>query len=272
MGLPRASAGVQSAAVNHREDRIMTSPRTVLVTGASRGIGAACATRLAEQGWDVAVNFARDAGAAERVAGEVRARGRRALLVQADVGDEAATLAMFARIDAAWGPIGGLVNNAGIVDMQARLEDMETSRWRRMFDVNVIGSMLCAREAVRRMSTRRGGKGGAIVNLSSAAAVLGGPGLYVDYAASKGAIDSLTVGLGREVAADGIRVNAVRPGIIDTEIHAASGDPNRAASAAGVVPMKRPGTAMECANAVAWLLSDEASYVTGTVVRVRGGR
>ena len=250
----------------------MDFPRTVLVTGASRGIGAACAEKLAAQGWDIAVNFARDEASATRVAAAVRAHGRRALVLRADVGDEAATLAMFARIDAEWGPLGGLVNNAGIVDMQSRLEDMETARWRRMLDVNVVGTLLCAREAVRRMSTRRGGKGGAIVNLSSAAAVLGGPGLYVDYAASKGAIDSFTTGLGREVAADGIRVNAVRPGIIDTEIHAASGDPNRAASAAGVVPMKRPGTAMECANAVAWLLSDEASYVTGTVVTVSGGR
>ncbi|MFZ9446885.1 MAG: SDR family oxidoreductase [Alphaproteobacteria bacterium] len=250
----------------------MDFQRTVLVTGASRGIGAACAEKLAAQGWDVAVNFARDEASATRVAAAVRAHGRRALVLRADVGDEAATLAMFARIDAEWGPLGGLVNNAGIVDMQSRLEDMDTARWRRMLDVNVIGTLLCAREAVRRMSTRRGGRGGAIVNLSSAAAVLGGPGLYVDYAASKGAIDSFTTGLGREVAADGIRVNAVRPGIIDTEIHAASGDPNRAASAAGVVPMKRPGTAMECANAVAWLLSDEASYVTGTVVTVSGGR
>jgi NAD(P)-dependent dehydrogenase (short-subunit alcohol dehydrogenase family) len=250
----------------------MTSPRTVLVTGASRGIGAACAVRLAAQGWDVAVNYARDAAAAERVAAEIRALGRRALVLQADVGDEAATRAMFAALDAQWGPLGGLVNNAGMVDMQCRFEDMETARWRRMFDVNVMGSMLCAREAVRRMSTRRGGAGGAIVNLSSAAAVLGGAGMYVDYAASKGAIDALTIGLGREVATDGIRVNAVRPGIIDTEIHAASGDPGRAFSSAGVVPMQRPGTAMECANAVAWLLSDEASYVTGTVVTVSGGR
>jgi NAD(P)-dependent dehydrogenase (short-subunit alcohol dehydrogenase family) len=250
----------------------MDFQRTILVTGASRGIGAACAEKLAAQGWDVAVNFARDEASATRVAAAVRAHGRRALVLRADVGDEAATLAMFARIDAEWGPLGGLVNNAGIVDMQSRLEDMDTARWRRMLDVNVIGTLLCAREAVRRMSTRRGGRGGAIVNLSSAAAVLGGPGLYVDYAASKGAIDSFTTGLGREVAADGIRVNAVRPGIIDTEIHAASGDPNRAASAAGVVPMKRPGTAMECANAVAWLLSEEASYVTGTVVTVSGGR
>jgi NAD(P)-dependent dehydrogenase (short-subunit alcohol dehydrogenase family) len=252
--------------------RVMTSPRTVLVTGASRGIGAACAVRLAAQGWDVAVNYARDAAAAERVAAEIRALGRRALVLQADVGDEAATRAMFAALDAQWGPLGGLVNNAGMVDMQCRFEDMETARWRRMFDVNVMGSMLCAREAVRRMSTRRGGAGGAIVNLSSAAAVLGGAGMYVDYAASKGAIDALTIGLGREVATDGIRVNAVRPGIIDTEIHAASGDPGRAFSSAGVVPMQRPGTAMECANAVAWLLSDEASYVTGTVVTVSGGR
>ncbi len=250
----------------------MDFPRTVLITGAGRGIGAACATRLAMQGWDVAVNYARDAAAAARTAAAVRAQGRRALILQADVGDEAATLAMFARLDDAWGPIGGLVNNAGIVAMQARLEEMETARWRRMFDVNVIGSMLCAREAVRRMSTRNGGRGGAIVNLSSAAAVLGGPGMYVDYAASKGAIDSLTVGLAREVASDGIRVNAVRPGIIDTDIHADSGDPARAPSSAGLVPMKRPGTAMECANAVAWLLSGEASYVTGTVVTVSGGR
>jgi len=250
----------------------MDQPRIVLVTGASRGIGAACATKLAAQGWDVVLNYARDAAAAERVAGEIRALGRRALVLRADLGDTDATLAMFAAIDAQWGPIGGLVNNAGIVDRQARLEDMEVARWRRMFDVNVMGTLLCAREAVRRMSTRRSGKGGAIVNLSSAAAVLGGPGMYVDYAASKGAVDAFTIGLGREVATDGIRVNAVRPGLIDTEIHAASGDPHRAVTAAGAVPMQRPGTAMECANAVAWLLSDEASYVTGTIVTVSGGR
>lgn len=250
----------------------MTIPRIALITGASRGIGAACAVKLAEQGWDVAVNYARDAGAAEGVAAEVRKRGRRALVIQADVGDEAAALAIFARLDSEWGPLGALVNNAGIVDMQSRFDAMSTARWRRMFDVNVMGSLLCAREAVKRMSTRHGGKGGAIVNLSSAAAVLGGPGMYVDYAASKGAIDSFTIGLGREVATEGIRVNAVRPGIIDTEIHAASGDPKRAITGAAVVPMQRPGTAMECANAVAWLCSDEASYVTGSVITVSGGR
>lgn len=250
----------------------MPIPRTVLVTGASRGIGAACALKLAEHGWDVVVNYARDAAAAARVAGQVREKGRRALVLQADVGDEAAVLAMFAAIDRDWGRLGGLVNNAGIVDRKARLDEMTTARWRRMFDVNVLGKMLCAREAVRRMSTRHGGSGGAIVNLSSAAAVLGAPGMYVDYAASKGAIDVLTLGLGREVAGEGVRVNAVRPGIIDTEIHAASGDPDRARTGAALVPMQRPGTAMECANAVAWLLSDEASYVTGTVLTVSGGR
>jgi NAD(P)-dependent dehydrogenase (short-subunit alcohol dehydrogenase family) len=250
----------------------MPTPRIALITGASRGIGAACALKLAEQGWDVVVNYARDATAAERVAAQVRERGRRALVLQADVADEAAVLAMFARIDREWGPLGALVNNAGIVDMKSRFDAMSTARWRRMFDVNVIGTMLCAREATRRMSTAHGGQGGGIVNITSVAAVLGGSGMYVDYAASKGAIDSLTTGLSREIAAEGVRVNAVRPGIIDTDIHAASGDPQRAVTGAALVPMQRAGTAMECANAVAWLLSDEASYVTGTVITVSGGR
>ena len=250
----------------------MPAPRTVLVTGGSRGIGSACALKLADQGFDVAVNYARDAQAAEQVAAQVRARGRRALVLKADVADESAVLGMFTTIDREWGRLGALVNNAGIVDVKSRFDEMTTARWRRMLDINVLGTMICSREAVRRMSTRHGGSGGGIVNLASVAAVLGAPGMYVDYAASKGAIDAFTVGLGRELATEGIRVNAIRPGIIDTEIHATSGDAKRAFSSASVIPMQRPGTAMECANSVAWLLSDEASYVTGTVLTVSGGR
>ena len=250
----------------------MTASRIALITGASRGIGAASALLLAQRGHDVAVNYARDAHAAGQVAARVRALGRRALVVQADVADEAAVLAMFAAIDRELGPLTALVNNAGIVDMKARLDEMSTARWRRMLDINVFGTLLCTREAVRRMSTRHGGQGGGIVNLSSVAAVLGAGGMYVDYAASKGAIDSFTTGMARELATEGIRVNAVRPGIIDTEIHIASGDPNRAHESAAMIPMQRPGTALEVAHAVAWLLSDEASYVTGTVVNVSGAR
>jgi NAD(P)-dependent dehydrogenase (short-subunit alcohol dehydrogenase family) len=243
-----------------------------LITGASRGIGAATARLAARRGWDVAVNFARDADAADAVAAEVRAAGRRAITVAADVADEAAVLAMFARVDAELGPLAGLVNNAGIVDQQARLDAMDVARWQRMWAVNITGSLLCAREAVRRMSTRHGGAGGAIVNLGSVAARLGSPGLYVDYAASKGAIDSFTHGLALEVAAEGIRVNAVRPGIVDTDIHAASGDRNRPQAAAAVIPMQRPGRADEIATAIVWLLSAEASYTTGAILDVGGGR
>jgi NAD(P)-dependent dehydrogenase (short-subunit alcohol dehydrogenase family) len=251
---------------------VAAAARFALVTGGSRGIGAACALLLAERGFDLAVNYARDAAAAEQVAAGVRERGRRAMTVQADVGDERAVLAMFDTLDREWGRLTALVNNAGIVDMKARLDEMDTGRWRRMLDVNVFGTLLCTREAVRRMSTRHGGAGGGIVNLSSIAAVLGAPGMYVDYAASKGAIDSFTVGMGRELATEGVRVNAVRPGIIDTEIHAASGDANRAFASASIIPMQRPGTALEVARAVAWLLSDESAYVTGTIVTVSGGR
>ena len=244
----------------------------LLITGASRGIGAATARRAAAAGWDVAINYARDAAAAEGVAAEVRALGRRALTVAADVADEAAVLALFARVDAELGPLGGLVNNAGIVDMKARLDEMDVARWQRMWAVNLTGSLLCAREAVRRMSTRHGGAGGAIVNLGSAAARLGSPGLYIDYAMSKGAIDTFTHGLALEVAAEGIRVNAVRPGMIDTDIHAASGDRNRPHAAAQLIPMQRPGTADEIAAAVVWLLSADASYTTGAILDVSGGR
>ena len=244
----------------------------LLVTGASRGIGAATAQLAARRGWDVAVNFARDAAAAEAVATAVRAAGQRAITVAADVADEGAVLAMFARIDTELGRVTGLVNNAGIVDLQARLVDMDVARWQRMWAVNITGSLLCAREAVRRMGRQHGGAGGAIVNLSSVAARLGAPGMYLDYAASKGAIDTFTHGLALEVAADGIRVNAVRPGIIDTDIHAASGDRDRPQKAAGLIPLGRPGSADEVAAAIVWLLSDEAGYTTGAVLDVAGGR
>ena len=260
----------------------LTTARTVLVTGASRGIGAAAAIGCAKAGWDVAVNYTRDAAAAEQVAQAVRAAGRRAITVQADVADEAALLAMFARIDTEMPPLQGLVNNAGVVDAMARVDETTLARLQRMFAIKVFGSFLCAREAVRRMSTKHGGKnldlpagsgqGGAIVNLSSVAAKLGGPGWYVDYAASKGAIDTFTVGLAREVAAEGIRVNAVRAGIIATDIHASGGQPGRAQASASLIPMQRPGSAEEVAAAIVWLLSDDASYSTGAIVDVSGGR
>ncbi|HEY6135741.1 MAG TPA: SDR family oxidoreductase [Rubrivivax sp.] len=248
------------------------TPGVALVTGASRGIGAAVARGAAQRGFDVAVNFARDEAAAEAVAAEVRALGRRAITVQADVASEAEVQRMFARIDSELGPLTALVNNAGIVALQSRFDEMDVARWQRMLAVNVVGTMLCTREAVRRMSTRHGGRGGAIVNLSSVAAALGAPGMYVDYAASKGAIDAFTLGLGRELATEGVRVNAVRPGIIDTDIHAASGDADRAHKSAAVIPMQRPGSAAEVADAVLWLLSAESAYVTGAVIPVTGGR
>ena len=251
----------------------MPAPSPVLlITGASRGIGAATARLAASRGWDVAVNYARDAAAAEALAADVRRAGRRAITVAADVADEAAVLAMFARVDAELGPLAGLVNNAGIVAMKARLDEMDVARWQRMWAVNLTGSLLCAREAVRRMSTRHGGAGGAIVNLGSVAARIGSPAMYVDYAASKGAIDSFTVGLARELAAEGVRVNGVRPGIIDTEIHASGGEPDRVRQLTPIIPMRRPGSADEVANAIVWLLSDEASYTTMSFLDVSGGR
>ena len=244
----------------------------LLVTGASRGIGAATALLAAQQGWAVAVNYTANSLAADEVVRRIRAGGGTAMAVQADVANEAQVLAMFARIDAKLGPLSGLVNNAGVVDVSARVDEMDMARWRRMFDVNVLGSMLCAREAVRRMSTRHGGSGGAIVNVSSAASRLGSPGQYVDYAAAKGAVDAFTIGLAKEVGAEGIRVNAVRPGLIETEIHASGGLPNRVQDLKHLVPMQRGGTANEVAQAIVWLLSDAASYTTMSLLDVSGGR
>ena len=246
--------------------------KVLLVTGGSRGIGAATCLLAARQGWAVAVNYTANSLAADEVVRQVRAAGGRAMAVQADVADEAQVLRMFEQVDAKFGRLTGLVNNAGVVDVTARVEDMSVARWKRMFDTNVIGSLICAREAVRRMSTKHGGSGGSIVNLSSAAARLGAPGQYVDYAASKGAIDAFTIGLAKEVAAEGIRVNAVRPGLIETEIHASGGLPNRVKDLQHQVPMQRGGSAEEVAEAIVWLLSEGASYTTMSLLDVSGGR
>lgn len=246
--------------------------RILLVTGGSRGIGAATALWAASHGFAVAVNYASNSTAADAVVQQIRDAGGRAIVVQADVSDEAQVLRMFEQVDASLGRITALVNNAGVVDVASRVDQMSLARFKRMFDINVIGTLLCAREAVRRMSFRHGGQGGSIVNVSSVAASLGAPGQYVDYAASKGAIDTFTLGLAREVATEGIRVNAVRPGVIDTDIHASGGQPDRAQQLSPLIPMRRPGTALEVANAIGWFLSDEASYATGTLLDVAGGR
>lgn len=245
---------------------------TLLITGGSRGIGAATALLAAQRGYAVAVNYTRHAEAANEVVRQIHASGGHAIAVQADVAEEAQVLAMFATIDAQLGRLTALVNNAGVVDVAARVDEMSVARLKRMFDINVLGSFLCAREAVKRMSTRHGGLGGTIVNVSSVAARLGGAGQYVDYAASKGAIDTLTVGLAKEVALEGIRVNAVRPGIIETEIHASGGQPERAQQMAPMVPMQRAGSTLEVAQAIVWLLSAQASYTTGSLLDVTGGR
>ncbi|HEY5817952.1 MAG TPA: SDR family oxidoreductase [Mesorhizobium sp.] len=246
--------------------------KVLLVTGGGRGIGAAICRLAAAAGYSVAVNYAVNAEAAESLVGELKAGGCDAIAIQGDVGSEADVLAMFDIIDHSFGPLDALVNNAGVVDVKSRIDSISLARLERMLRINVIGTVLCAREAVKRMSTLHGGKGGAIVNVSSVAAVLGAPGEYVDYAASKGAIDSFTVGLAREVATESIRVNAVRPGIVDTELHASGGQPDRAAAMSGFVPMKRAGEAGEVAAAAMWLLSDAASYTTGSILTVSGGR
>ena len=250
----------------------MTTKGTILVTGGSRGIGAACVKLLARDGYDVAVNYARSAAEAEKLAGDVRTMGGSSITIQADVGSEAEVTDMFAQIDKAMPPLVGLVNNAGILSEKAMLEEFSAERINETLRVNVTGSFLCAREAVRRMSTDRGGKGGVIVNLSSAAARIGSPNEFIDYAASKAAIDAMTIGLSREVAAQGIRVNAVRPGLIHTDIHASSGQPDRVERLQSQIPMGRGGSAEEVAESIVWLLSPAASYVTGVLLDVTGGR
>ena len=248
------------------------SDKVLLVTGGSRGIGAATARLAAAQGWAVAVNYSANSLAADEVVRAIRASGGTAMAVQADVADEAQVLRMFEHIDAKFGRLTGLVNNAGVVDRGQPVAEHSVARWRRMFDINVIGSLLCAREAVRRMGTAYGGAGGSIVNLSSAAARLGSPNEYVDYAAAKAAIDAFTIGLAKEVAPQGIRVNAVRPGLIDTEIHASGGRPNRVEELKAGVPLGRGGTADEVAEVIVWLLSEAASYTTMSLIDVSGAR
>lgn len=250
----------------------MPESRIAVVTGGSRGIGAATATLLADRGWDVAVGYRKDSEAAERIVAACRTRGRRAFSVPADVSSEADVVRFFRAVDDEFGPLDALVNSAGIVAAKARVDELSSARVERLFAVNVIGSLLCAREAVRRMSTRHGGRGGSIVNVSSAASRLGSPGEYVDYAATKGAIDTMTRGLAEEVAAEAIRVNAVRPGVVATGIHASAGRPGRAERMGALIPIGRAGEPIEIASAIVWLCSDEASYVTGALLDVSGGR
>ncbi len=255
-----------------REKLAMSTPNAVIVTGASRGIGAAVARLLASQGAPVVVNYSTAQAAADSVVKEIVRSGGKAIAVRADVRDEDDVLRLFQAAIAEFGPIAGLVNNAGITGGFAWVEDFTRDAIDDVFAVNVRGTILCAREAVRHMSLKRGGRGGAIVNISSLVARTGGAGEWVHYAASKGAVNSLTVGLAREVADEGIRVNAVAPGLIETDLHAASGRPDRPWQMAATIPMKRPGMAREVAAGVAWLLSEAASYTTGTILEIGGGR
>jgi NAD(P)-dependent dehydrogenase (short-subunit alcohol dehydrogenase family) len=247
-------------------------PKTILITGASRGIGREAAILAGKRGWSVGVNFAGNAQAAAKTVEDVIAAGGKAIAIKGDVAAEADVIAMFDAVEKAFGKLDGFVNNAGIVAPGMKLADMGAERLKRMFEVNVLGAFLCAREAARRMSKSKGGKGGAIVNISSAAARLGSPGEYVDYAASKGAIDTMTIGLSKELAPEGIRVNAIRPGVIETEIHASGGEPGRAQRVGVTTPMGRAGRPEEIAEAILWLLGDESSYVAGALIDVSGGR
>jgi NAD(P)-dependent dehydrogenase (short-subunit alcohol dehydrogenase family) len=246
--------------------------KTILITGASRGIGREAAILAGKRGWSVGVNFAGNAEAAAKTVADVKAAGGKAIAIKGDVAVEADVVAMFDAVEKAFGKLVGFVNNAGIVAPGSKLVDMTAQRMQRLFEVNVLGAFLCAREAARRMSKSRGGKGGAIVNISSAAARLGSPGEYVDYAASKGAIDTMTLGLAKELAPEGIRVNAIRPGVIETEIHASGGEPGRAQRVGVTTPMGRAGKPEEIAETILWLLGDESSYVAGALIDVAGGR